>query len=227
MQNRHSLFIDMENHLLEDEKPSLHLRRLAANEWFGSYPFKLLTDLMNIEQSPVHHPEGSVWEHTLLVVDLAAQVRSLSSEPRALMWSALLHDLGKARTTKIRKGRITAYDHDRCGARLAEEFLRQFTVEEALIVRVSRMVRWHMQILFVVKRLPFADIDRMLAEVPLGEIALLSLCDRLGRGGMDEDDIKNEIGNLEYFLNKCQGGPYASHIETTLSYQRLPEQPDP
>lgn len=207
MQNRHDLFISIENHLLGDEKPSLHLRKLAAGSvlFKTSHPFKLLGDLMKIEQSPVHHPEGSVWEHTLLVVDLAAQVRPLSSNPRALMWSALLHDLGKARTTKVRKGRITAYDHDRCGARLAEEFLRKSTVEEALIKSVSRMVRWHMQILFVVKKLPFADIDRMLAEVPLGEIALLSLCDRLGRGNMDADDIRNEIGNLEYFLNKCAG----------------------
>lgn len=211
MQDRHSLFINIENHLLGDKKPSLHLRRLATSEWFGRYPFKLLADLMNIEQSPVHHPEGSVWEHTLLVVDLAAQVRPLSSEPRDLMWSALLHDLGKASTTKVRKGRITAYDHDRCGAKLAEQFLREFPVEEALIEKVSRMVRWHMQILFVVKKLPFADIDRMLAEVPLGEIALLSLCDRLGRGGMDENNIKNELKNLEYFLNECR--------ETSISPQ--------
>ncbi|MEN6391805.1 MAG: HD domain-containing protein [Syntrophomonas sp.] len=223
MQNRFDLFTDFESHLLGDEKPSLYLSGLAGSELFkSSYPFTLLGDLVNIEQSPVHHPEGSVWEHTLLVVDLAAQVRPLSSEPRAFMWSALLHDLGKARTTKVRKGRITAYDHDRHGSRLAEEFLREFPVEEALVERVSRMVRWHMQILFVVKKLPFADIDRMLAEVPLGEIALLSLCDRLGRGGMDEEDIKNELGNLGYFLTKCQGGPKASLIEATAPPSLLP-----
>jgi len=205
--NRYDLLTDFENHLLKDEKPSLHLRGLSGSEWLGSHPFTFLEELMYVEQSPVHHPEGSVWEHTLLVVDLAARMRSLSNDPRVLMWSALLHDLGKARTTKVRKGRITAYDHDRHGARLAEEFLRELPVEEALIKKVSRMVRWHMQVLFVVKKLPFADIDRMMAEVPLGEIALLSLCDRLGRGNLDEDGIKKEIENLEYFLNQCQGSP--------------------
>lgn len=222
MPDKHALFIDFENHLLLDERPSFYIREQADREWFKRiYPFALLADLMNTEQSPVHHPEGSVWEHTLLVVDLAAQIRPLSDEPRILMWSALLHDLGKAGTTKVRKGRITAYDHDRHGAGLAENFLREFPLEETFIKRVARMVRWHMQVLFVVKKLPFADIARMVAEVPLGEIALLSLCDRLGRGDMNEDAIKEEIGNLEYFLNKCQGSWRDSHIEKVAPHNRL------
>lgn len=222
MPDKHTLFIDFENHLLVDEIPSFYIREQAGKEWFKHiYPFTLLADLMDTEQSPVHHPEGSVWEHTLLVVDLASQIRPLSNEPRVFMWSALLHDLGKARTTKVRKGRITAYDHDRHGARLAEEFLREFPVDETLIKRVSRMVRWHMQILFVVKKLPFAEIDRMVAEVPLGEIALLSLCDRLGRGDMNEYVIKEEMGNLEYFLKKCQGSCRDRHIAETAPNNRL------
>lgn len=221
MQNRHCLYNSFQNHLLEDEKPSLFLRQEAGSEWFYTHPFKLLADLMDVKQSPIHHPEGSVWEHTMLVVDLAAQMRPLSNDPRTLMWSALLHDTGKARTTKVRKGRITAYDHDRHGARLAEEFLREFPVEETMIKKVSRMVRWHMQVLFVVKKLPFADIDRMMAEVPLGEIALLSLCDRLGRGDLDEEHIKQEIENLERFLSKCQSRPKIRASKTMTPFNRL------
>ncbi len=38
------------------------------------------------------------------------------------MWGALLHDLGKAPTTKIRKGKITSYDHDKVGAELVRNF---------------------------------------------------------------------------------------------------------
>jgi HD superfamily phosphodiesterase len=51
--------------------------------------------LKRVEQQPDHHPEGNVWEHILLVVDLAAEGRHLSEDPRVFMWSALLHDLGK------------------------------------------------------------------------------------------------------------------------------------
>jgi putative nucleotidyltransferase with HDIG domain len=164
----------------------------------------MLGDLQKVEQPPEYHPEGNVWEHTLLVVDLAAEGRHISESPRVFMWSALLHDLGKAHTTKVRRGKITAYDHDKHGAILAADFLEEFTDDEEFVTKVSQMVRWHMQILFVVKHLPFADIDKMVTEVSLGEIALLSLCDRLGRGNMNEKTRQEEIENIKYFLQKCQ-----------------------
>ncbi len=205
MAKKYEIFIEMEQHLLNDEKPSQYLRHLAGNRWFlETYPFTLLGDLRKIEQSPVHHPEGSVWKHTLLVVDLAAEGRQLSENPRIFMWSALLHDLGKAHTTRIRRGKITAYDHDKHGAVLAAAFLKEFTDDDEFTRKVSQMVRWHMQILFVVKQLPFADIDNMVQEVSPNEIALLSLCDRLGRGDMTENTRLTELENTKYFLQKCQ-----------------------
>lgn len=214
MQAMQPVFNDIEKHLLADEKPSVFFRELTnTGLFYNTYPFTLLGDLMNTNQSPTHHPEGNVWEHTMLVVDLAAQLHGISDDPRVLMWSALLHDLGKSCTTKVRKGRITAYNHDRKGATLAAKFLRNISGDQTLIEKVSRMVRWHMQILFVVKNLPFADLDGMMAEVPLGEISLLSLCDRLGRGNMNEDLIKGEIENLQYFLNKCQAHQRNAHSE--------------
>ena len=76
------------------------------------------------------------------------------------MWGALLHDLGKAPTTKIRKGKITSYDHDKVGAELCREFLEVFTDDEEFIKQVTALVRWHMQTLFVIKNLPFADVKR-------------------------------------------------------------------
>ncbi len=69
-------------------------------------------------QSPQHHPEGSVWNHTLLVVDEAAKIKEQSADPRTFMWAALLHDLGKPSTTMRRKSKITSYDHDKVGAQL-------------------------------------------------------------------------------------------------------------
>ncbi|KUG03344.1 trna nucleotidyltransferase, cc-adding [hydrocarbon metagenome] len=205
VKNIEDVFIPIEQHLLEDEKPSLYLRDLAKSRWFiETYPFTLLGDLREVEQSPLHHPEGSVWQHTLLVVDLAAEGRHLSENPRVFMWSALLHDLGKAHTTRMRRGKITAYDHDKHGAVLAAAFLQEFTDDDEFIKKVSRMVRWHMQILFVVKKLPFADIDQMISEVSPGEIALLSLCDRLGRGEMTEEMRLIELENMKHFISKCQ-----------------------
>ena len=119
------------------------------------------------------------------------------------MWAALLHDLGKASSTRMRKGRITSYDHDKLGEKLAEKFLKEFTTDEEFIRRVGKLVRWHMQILFVVKGLPFADIKKMSAEVSIQEVALLGLCDRLGRGNMTRDKKLDVEKSIARFLEEC------------------------
>ncbi len=199
------IFEEFEKHLMEDEKPSIYFEKAINNKnIFDEFPFTLLRALVDTEQSPEHHPEGNVWIHTMLVVDNAAKVRDLSENPRSFMWGALLHDLGKAPTTKIRKGKITSYDHDKVGAELCRKFLNEFTEEEEFIEKVIALVRWHMQTLFVIKNLPFGDIKSMSLEVSIKEIALLSQCDRLGRGGISEDKIKEEKENIKTFIRKCE-----------------------
>ncbi|SHJ77733.1 HD domain-containing protein [Tepidibacter formicigenes] len=205
MGNNSDIFQEFEKHLMEDEKPSQYFEEIAEKGIFNKeYPLTLLGDLINTPQSPKHHPEGSVWKHTMLVIDNAAQKKHLSENPKVFMWAALLHDLGKAPTTKIRKERITSYNHDKIGAKLAVDFLKEFTDDEEFINKVSVLVRWHMQILFVVKNLPFAEIDNMASQTSVDEIALLSTCDRFGRGGMTEEKFKEEEKNIQHFIKKCK-----------------------
>ncbi|TGE31810.1 HD domain-containing protein [Desulfosporosinus sp. Sb-LF] len=197
-------FLEFETHLMSDNKPSNYFAELSKTGIFGvKYPYTLLGDLMRVPQSPQHHPEGNVWNHTMLVLDNAGKRRHLSQNPKVLMWSALLHDLGKASATKSIKGKITSYDHDKLGERLSVKFLKEFTSDNEFINQVSKMVRWHMQILFVTKGLPFADVDRMASEVSIEEVALLGLCDRLGRGNMTLDKKQDEEKAIKTFLEKC------------------------
>ncbi|HBV87378.1 MAG TPA: phosphohydrolase [Desulfosporosinus sp.] len=204
------MFDEFDAHLLNDEKPSDYFNELSKTGLFNeSYPYTLLGDLMNVPQSPKHHPEGSVWKHTMLVVNNAAERKHLSQNPKVLMWSALLHDLGKAPATKVTKGRITSYDHDKMGERLAAKFLKEVNSDDEFSLQVTKMVRWHMQILFVTKGLPFADIRKMAAEVSIDEVALLGLCDRLGRGDMTLDKKLIEEKSIVTFLEKCHN--YMQH----------------
>jgi tRNA nucleotidyltransferase (CCA-adding enzyme) len=199
------VFEEFERHLMEDDKPSIYFEKIINNkDIFDEYPFTLLSRLVDTPQSPQHHPEGSVWKHTLLVVDNAAKAKELSENPRAFMWGALLHDLGKAPTTKIRKGKITSYDHDKVGAELCSDFLHVFTEDAEFIKQVTALVRWHMQTLFVIKNLPFGDVKSMASEISIKEIALLSQADRLGRGEMNESKIKEEKENIKTFISKCE-----------------------
>lgn len=198
-------FAELEAHLMRDDKPSKYFTELLKTGLLAKeYPLTLLGELRNVPQSPLHHPEGSVWNHTMLVLDNAGERKHLSGKPRVLMWSALLHDLGKAPTTKLRKGKITSYDHDKAGERLSIQFLKEFTDDQEFIYQVSKLVRWHMQILFVAKGLPFADIQKMAEEVSIDEVALLGLCDRLGRGDMTVDKKLQEEKAIVVFLEKCK-----------------------
>lgn len=200
-------FDEFHKHLMEDEKPSSYFKALEESGILSSgYPFDLLGALKQTEQNPTHHPEGNVWNHTLLVVDNAALVRDQSEDRAVFMWTALLHDIGKPPTTRLRKGKITSYDHDIAGERLSADFLRAFTEDESFIQKVSKMVRWHMQVLMVIKNLPFANIKGMVQQVPLNEIALLGMCDRLGRGEITPEMIDDEKKHMQHFLEKCM--PY-------------------
>lgn len=192
------IFCRLEHCLLEDARPSQALEALFARPLPAE--FDPLQRLKTTEQSPVHHPEGNVWNHTMLVVDEAAKRRGESKCPEALLWAALLHDIGKPDTTRVRRGKITSYDHEKVGAALARRFLSDFGVEQALTKRVCMLIRYHMQILFVVKDLPFADVKGMKENTDVAEVALLGLCDRLGRL---HTDLAAEAANVRRFLEKC------------------------
>jgi len=195
-----ALYTAMDRCLLREERPSGELEALARREAFGRFPFSLLLAEKTAEQSPEHHPEGSVWNHTMLVVDEAAGRKQYSSDSRVFMWAALLHDIGKPPVTKKRRGKITAYNHDREGAALARRFLLPLTREEDFVERVAWLVRYHMQLLYVVKNLPFQDLPGMRAYTHIEDVALLGFCDRLGRSGADEEAERREV---LLFLEKC------------------------
>lgn len=199
MTKKKQLFEEMQAHLLNDDAPSEYLNRISEEEIFREYPFSMLYRLKETPQSPKYHPEGNVWNHMMLVVDEAALQKDRSGDPLAFMWAALLHDIGKADTTNIDKGRITAYNHDKTGALQAEDFLKHF-LDDSLIRRIVPLVRWHMQIFFVLRSMQLADIGGMLTETGPEEVALLGYCDRMGRLGADEQTEKE---NMEIFLAKC------------------------
>lgn len=201
MTDTYNLYLNIENSLLHDFNPSVYLEKVCTNPTFQQYPFSMLYKLKTTEQSKKYHPEGSVWNHTLLVVDEAAKIKTRSKNQKVLMWAALLHDIGKPSTTKKRKGRITSYDHDRAGAELSKEFLSCFTGDKNFIHDVCNLIRYHMQVLFVVNALPFADIQGMKHDTDIHEVALLGLCDRMGR--LNADKLK-EQKDIEKFLIKCK-----------------------
>ncbi|MGB8451198.1 MAG: HDIG domain-containing metalloprotein [Anaerocolumna sp.] len=201
LNNKVNLFMEIHHHLIEDDSPSNYLNEVSNKKIFLEAPFSMLNKLKETMQSPIHHPEGNAWNHTMLVVNEAAKRKVNSKNPESFMWAALLHDIGKPDTTRYRKGRITSYDHDMAGELLAREFLLYFSCKENFIEKVGNLVRYHMHILYVLKDLNHGNFELMEKKVDLHELALLGLCDRLGRTNAD---LREEENNISDFLAKIK-----------------------
>ena len=149
---------ELEKARLQADKPSVFFQTLREmnqlKDWFSE-----LEALIGVEQSPVHHPEGDVWNHTMHVLDWAAALRGGTvypypdgSEYAAPSWelgfmlSALCHDLGKAVTTEAGEdGRIHALGHEQAGAEIAERFIKRLTANRKLRQYVQNMTLLHMK----------------------------------------------------------------------------------
>ena len=197
------VYAELEKLLMKSEKPSIGLRHMEELGILRYHP--LLKTMVDCPQEPTHHPEGSVWNHTLMVVDEAAKRKHESKNPLAFMWAALLHDIGKPATTqKSEQGKITSYGHDKAGGKLAVEYLKTLTDNKKLLSEVKALVEHHMKpILFhrVKDSIKDGAFRRLATKVDLRELILLSACDQMGRGGVDR---KKELEGINWFKRRCE-----------------------
>jgi len=136
---------ETEKALLKAERPSEYFRLLRRMNHLREF-FPEIEKMAEIPQNPKFHPEGDVFEHTMLVIDTAAQLWSRSEWPLAFMLSALFHDIGKIVATETQEdGRITAYGHEVLGLELAEKALRRISRHEKLIKTVLNHISLHMR----------------------------------------------------------------------------------
>ena len=94
------------------------------------------------EQSPDFHPEGTVFQHLLMMLKNLPP----HAEP-ALPWAVLLHDIAKPVTASRdpATGSIHFYGHERIGAEMAEQILERLRFPRQKIEEISKAVRYHMQ----------------------------------------------------------------------------------
>ena len=127
----------IERALLHPDPEERH--RLFRDDTQLRYLLPEVYRLAEIPQPPDHHPEGDALTHTLLAV------RHLPAGcDRRLAWAALLHDIGKATTTREIDGRLRAYGHDREGAPMAAARLHRLGMGEEERRDVEWLIRHHM-----------------------------------------------------------------------------------
>jgi len=177
------VFGEMEKALLKADRPSVFFRELRRMDHLKEY-FPEVQAMIGVEQNPRFHPEGDVFEHTMLTLDCAAALRSRAEWPLGFMLSALMHDIGKCVATQVQEdGRITAYGHEVLGLEMVERQLRRITNHEKLIAYVKNQTALHMRPNMLAGARSKKKKTRQLFDLSLcpNDLILLSRADASGK----------------------------------------------
>jgi poly(A) polymerase len=118
-----------------------------------------LDAMKGCEQPPQFHPEGDVFKHTRIMLELLPEKVSLP-----LVLSVLFHDIGKPPTASVdRTGRIRFNGHDRIGAEMTEALMQRLRFSRAEIDATVEAVRQHMVFKDVTK-MRVAKLKRFMAR---------------------------------------------------------------
>lgn len=102
-----------------------------------------ITRMKGVEQPPQYHPEGDVWIHTRMMLEMLRPNCSPT-----LAWGVLLHDVGKPPTFSPAAGpgtRIRFDGHVEVGTRMAEKICRAFRFSNEDIAQIESLVANHMR----------------------------------------------------------------------------------
>jgi poly(A) polymerase len=139
-----------------------------------------LLPMEGVAQTPLHHPEGDVWTHTLLVID------ELRNPTETLALGALLHDVAKptcaGRKMSPEGERITFYGHPERGAEMAVTICQRLKRSRWVWERVAYLVRHHLRLVSA-PLMRKSTLTRFLREEGIDELLELARIDATASNG--------------------------------------------
>jgi poly(A) polymerase len=148
------------------------------------------------EQPEQFHPEGDVFQHTRLMLQLLPENVSIP-----LVFSVLFHDVAKPPTaTTDENGRIRFNGHDRLGAEMTEAIMERLRFSRAEIDATVEMVRQHM-VFKDVPRMRVAKLKRFMARPTFEEELELHRVDCASSHRM-MDNYEFLLGKQKEFANE-------------------------
>ena len=216
-------------------------------QWEQNFP--VLSQLRQIPQNPLYHGEGDVLTHTELVVQallgLPEYAALNTKQQKILLTAAVLHDIGKARVTRLEEGNWVSPNHTAVGASMARQMLWQAHglsgSEESRNFReaVCALIRYHSLPGYAVSEengrrrlLAAASVGTLVPDFTLRLLCILAKADGLGRICADRQELLERIALCEMMAQEegCLDGPYSFPSEhARFSYlsgrYELPDQP--
>ena len=190
---------ELEKALLKAEKPSIFFESLRQMEQLQHW-FPELHPLIGAPQHAMHHPEGDVWCHTMMVIDEAAKVRAQTSNPMGFMMSAVYHDIGKPYTITVDEKGCHSYNHHVVGGDMIPDI--PYLKDKSLTRYVQNMVAMHMTPhLLLHETNKVTSYCRMFDKsINPRDLILLSQSDKLGRA-IPNKSYDESRKKLLYYLN--------------------------
>jgi poly(A) polymerase len=133
--------------------------------------------MKGVAQPPEFHPEGDVFEHTLLLLEHLPHPC-----PATLAWGALLHDVGKPATFRVAPDRIRFDGHVDVGVKIAEEICGRLRFSNSEEAQVLALVDNHMRFGHVT-RMKESTLKRFLRMPGFEEHLALHRADSLASHG--------------------------------------------
>ena len=141
-----------------------------------------ITALKGCAQPPQFHPEGDVFRHTRIMIELLPANVSIP-----LVFSVLFHDIGKPATATVdQTGRIRFNGHDRIGAEMTETIMERLRFSRAEINATVEAVRQHM-VFKDVPNMRVAKLKRFMARPTFEDELELHRLDCQSSHGMMEN----------------------------------------
>ena len=148
-----------------------------------------LEAMKGVLQPEQFHPEGDVFVHTRLMLQLLPEEVSVP-----LVLAVLFHDVAKPVTATVDKtGRIRFNEHDRIGAQMTEAIMRRLRFSGAEIDATIEMVRQHMV---------FKDAPNMRVAKLKRFMARPTFEDELELHRVDCESSHRILDNYEFLLRK-------------------------
>ncbi|HEY2140120.1 MAG TPA: HD domain-containing protein, partial [Chthoniobacterales bacterium] len=148
-----------------------------------------LEAMKGCEQPPQFHPEGDVFKHTRIMLEMLPEEASLP-----LVFSVLFHDVAKPRTSVVDdEGRIRFNGHDRIGAEMTEAIMERLRFARAEIDATVEAVRQHM-VFKDVPNMRVAKLKRFMARPTFKDELELHRVDCASSHGM--------LDNYEFLVKK-------------------------
>jgi poly(A) polymerase len=116
--------------------------------------------MQGVEQPPRFHPEGDVWQHTLIMLEILSKEKKSNVNP-ALAWGTLLHDVGKPVSRSEDENGVHFYGHVKLGEDIADKIMQRLKFSRAQRETVLNLIGQHMIFMNVQKMRP-ARLKRFL-----------------------------------------------------------------